>query len=290
MHSFRLILPVNPRQCCFSSAAYDFDEAPRDVPELVPIMTAFATNSRTSSANIRALLDADDSSLVVCSVTLEVLESVIFEAGGTIELSGAGITASHSPVTEMLASCCTVRDSKTELWMEFCLPEEEIGTQFFAIIFKKLTNHFSLADLGKGTGTFMKIIEPMLLKSRLIISFGDSHMAVNVQTGSRRQVLDRPTLRILFIDGPKRDQSFSFEPSEAEVKIGRMIDCQVRFDETSLSRYQTVIRYEEQQGWVILDGDGRQPSTNGTWLFLEEPIRIKSGVVFKGGSTLFQIV
>jgi hypothetical protein len=288
MRSFRLILPVNSRQCCFSSNAQDADEAPQD-PELIPIKTALKANSTTTSTNIRALLDAEDNSLAVCSVTLEVVESAIFEAGGTIELSEAGITASHNPVTEMLASHCTVRDSETEVKMEFCLPEEEIGNQHFAIIFERRTSHFFLSDLGTGTGTFVKIIEPMLLKSRFIISFGDSHMAINVQPASQRQVLDRPMLRIMFVEGPKLDQSYSFEPSEADVKIGRMTDCQVRFTETSLSRYQSVVRFEEQLGWVILDGDGSKPSTNGTWLFIEEPIKIKHGVVFKAGSTLFLI-
>lgn len=173
--------------------------------------------------------------------------------------------------------------------MEFRLPEEDVGEQHFAIIFNKKTCRFSLSDLGQGTGTFVKITEPILLKTRNIISFGDSHMAVNVRPSDERQATPLTCLRVMFVDGPKLNQVYSFQPSEHEVRIGRMADCQIHFEETSLSRYQTLIRYVENKGWMLQDGDRHKPSTNGTWLFVEEPIKIKSGLIFKAGTSLFKI-
>ncbi len=44
----------------------------------------------------------------------------------------------------------------------------------------------------------------------------------------------------------------------------------------------------EQHGdFYIVDGDGKKPSTNGTWLFAENDYEIESGTVFKAGQSLF---
>ena len=38
---------------------------------------------------------------------------------------------------------------------------------------------YYLRDLGDGSGTFVKIDTPLMLKNGYIISYGDSHMTVN---------------------------------------------------------------------------------------------------------------
>ena len=55
--------------------------------------------------------------------------------------------------------------------------------------------------------------------------------------------------------------------------IGRTDKCLIRFDDTSLSRHQCRIDYIDDK-WMIKDGDGNKPSTNGTWLYAEEEIKI----------------
>jgi len=45
----------------------------------------------------------------------------------------------------------------------------------YSIVDKK----YFLRDLGEGSGTFVKIESPLLLKNGYIISFGDSHMTVS---------------------------------------------------------------------------------------------------------------
>lgn len=281
-------MSVSYRQCCFRSTTQD---------DSANIERAASSPEKRQSSNLLSqqapqLYDISSSGLnstIVSIITLEVIESTTFVAGDTIELSSNGITQSRSPVTEALASHCTVVDTETSVRMEFRLPEEEIGEQCFAIIFHKQACRFSLTDLGRGTGTFVKITEPLLLKPRYIISFGDSHMAVNVKPRDDQADPISPTLRVMFVDGPKLDQTFSFEPSVAIVRIGRVAECDIRFAETNLSRIQLVIKYDEHRGWMLTDGDGNKPSTNGTWLFIEEPIKVKSGLIFKAGTTLFRI-
>lgn len=40
--------------------------------------------------------------------------------------------------------------------------------------------------------------------------------------------------------------------------------------------------------WIIKDGDGTKPSTNGTWLFADELFKIYDSMIFKAGQTLFK--
>lgn len=40
--------------------------------------------------------------------------------------------------------------------------------------------------------------------------------------------------------------------------------------------------------WMIMDGDGKKLSTNGTWLFAEQFFEIYDGMIFKAGETLFR--
>ena len=48
------------------------------------------------------------------------------------------------------------------------------------IKYEQTTNKYYIKDLGDGTGTFLKITKPLLLKAGYIISYGDTHMVVQV--------------------------------------------------------------------------------------------------------------
>jgi hypothetical protein len=65
-----------------------------------------------------------------------------------------------------------------------------------------------------------------------------------------------------------------------------MNDCDIRFEDSSLSRYHCFLYYDS--GWMIQDGDGKKLSTNGTWMFVEQFFEVYNEMVFKAGETLFQ--
>ena len=67
-----------------------------------------------------------------------------------------------------------------------------------------------------------------------------------------------------------------------------MVDCRIRFEDNSMSRYQCSINYEKNRGWVLYDGMEDKKSTNGTWLFVEEDCEIYDSMIFKAGKTLFE--
>ena len=78
-----------------------------------------------------------------------------------------------------------------------------------------------------------------------------------------------------------------FSSDQAPILIGRTDKCQVRFNDTSLSRHQCQIDFIDDK-WLIKDGDGTKNSTNGTWLFADEELKIDgTEVIFKAGQSIF---
>ena len=79
------------------------------------------------------------------------------------------------------------------------------------IDFRADWNGYFIWDLGYGTGTFIKLEETLQLKSDFIISFGESHMVVNIKYNrvqKTHEIFSEIELR--FLDGPKIDEIFTF--------------------------------------------------------------------------------
>ena len=112
---------------------------------------------------------------------------------------------------------------------------------------------YYIRDLGKGSGTFVRLDVPLVLKNGFIISFGTSHLTVNFFPGNDSKTKKNyegdafgsgPNIRsggsdsriqLKFIDGPKLDQSYTFKSSES-IRIGRLPNCNILFDDNQLSR------------------------------------------------------
>jgi hypothetical protein len=63
---------------------------------------------------------------------------------------------------------------------------------------------FVIKDMGKGTGTFLKILKKLCIEKEAFISFGDSHLVIKVSASDRNKIY------LKFIDGPKKNESFTF--------------------------------------------------------------------------------
>lgn len=133
-----------------------------------------------------------------------------------------------------------------------------IGSRHMIIKYNLDDKRYYMRDLGDGSGTFVRLDQPLELRNGFIISFGYSHMAVNVygDPGASRGAGDFDRIQLKFIDGPKTDQSFVFS-ADQKVHIGRMPSCDIRFDDTQLSRLHCFIENVEGR-WILTDGDGRK--------------------------------
>jgi hypothetical protein len=62
-----------------------------------------------------------------------------------------------------------------------------IGKRHMVIKYNLDNKHYYLRDLGDGSGTFVRLDIPLILKHGYIISFGDSHMVVQFVQEPRQE-------------------------------------------------------------------------------------------------------
>jgi len=182
---------------------------------------------------------------------------------------------------------------------DIVLDDPSVGERHCMLRYNNKLRKYFLKDQGEGSGTFIRVEDETKIKPGYIISFSDSHMLLQVPHPKEKKDDDikvlqeslndneKDALVIKFLDGPKTNQTFKFNPKEDCIKIGRMSDCQIRFDGNNLSRYQCTINYRDD-GWHISDGLGEKKSTNGTWIFVENFHEIVPSAVIKIGQTLFR--
>jgi len=227
-------------------------------------------------------------------LTLTVEEGMIIDVK-KIEINAGGCIGSKRNARDgcVYFGAC---DNSPDIPNDVLLSKEELGIGKVHMVIKYYTDAsaYYIKDLGDGTGTFIRLDKPVALKHGFIISFGDSHMVVNLPNSERSEESARGDLQsrsseltLKFLDGPKADTSITFDKQSSPIRVGRMVDCAIRFDDSSLSRYQCIIIYQEGE-WVLYDGNGKKLSTNGTWLFADEFFKIYDGMIFKIGQTLFR--
>ena len=72
------------------------------------------------------------------------------------------------------------------------------------------------------------------------------------------------------------------------VTIGRDARCTVQLADPVISKVQCTLSVNEASGWTLTDGASEQPSTNGSWLYLNEAFEVYSGMVLKFQQTVLQ--
>ena len=148
---------------------------------------------------------------------------------------------------------CTIlgslkQSSKGDVYNDFVIQQDEndgIGDRHMIIKYNMADRQYYIRDLGKGSGTFVRLDIPLTLKNGFIISFGTSHLTVNFFQGETRRrgaggeietglakgnngANDR--IQLKFIDGPILDQVFTFK-SDEKILIGRMPSCNIKFED-----------------------------------------------------------
>jgi len=160
----------------------------------------------------------------------------------------------------------------------------------FQIQFNPDRLSYYLKDLGIGFGVFVKTNEPLQLKDNQLFQIGSSFIVVGL---IHMPGVKYPRLRLKTFGGPCSGEVFYFNATEfveQKITIGRMHDCDVQIQDNLLSKKQASLVFSLSDGWLLVDGDieTRRPSTNGTWMYLNEPYELKDGTLFKASQTLFR--
>ena len=95
------------------------------------------------------------------------------------------------------------------------------------------------------------------------------------------------TLQVLFGENEQRKISFDSRVNKL-IRIGRLQnnETDVVFVDEDVSRKQCILIYEDNN-WYINDGDGENPSSNGTWFYPEKYFNISDNLVIRMGTTSF---
>ena len=96
------------------------------------------------------------------------------------------------------------------------------------------------------------------------------------------------TMEVIFGEDQRRRITFDSR-KKREIKIGRIKneETDFAFEDNDVSRKQCMIIYEDNN-WYIVDGDGINPSSNGTWFYPEKYFNIINGLIIRIGTTLFE--
>ena len=96
------------------------------------------------------------------------------------------------------------------------------------------------------------------------------------------------TLQVLFGENEQRKISFDSRVNKL-IRIGRLQnnETDVVFVDEDVSRKQCILIYEDNN-WYINDGDGENPSSNGTWFYPEKYFNITEGMIIRMGATSFE--
>lgn len=106
--------------------------------------------------------------------------------------------------------------------------------------------------------------------------------------GKKAGVLSQE-ITVKIFGGPNYGEVYQFNSNIPVIRIGRMPDCEVRIEDSLLSKYQGSIKYVQDSGWFLYDGLNGKPSTNSNWLYLNDDFEMYDGMVFKANHTLFQV-
>ncbi len=120
---------------------------------------------------------------------------------------------------------------------------------------------------------------------------GESYIVTNLQQLEDQGPDEVVQLKLRVFSVVKADTPdlYCCQHKDQVLVIGRSPNCDIRIDDELLSKMQATVVYDVKLGmWVIIDGFEGKASTNGTWLYLNEEVKIKSGMLFKSNQTFFQ--
>ena len=180
--------------------------------------------------------------------------------------------------------------------------DENLNGKHFMIKFNPDDLNYYIKDLGKGCGTFIKIQEWTEIRNNLLLNIGDNYIVFSSDDDEDNNNLENNINNIknnnndlnIKIFSMKEQQIFTLTPENCPVIIGRSNDNNIVIDDDLLSRNHCTIDFSNGK-WYIQDGYAKnglkeeeiKRSTNGSWIYAYDEIKIVDKMVFKANHTLF---
>ena len=170
---------------------------------------------------------------------------------------------------------------------------DNFNGRHFMIKFNPDDLNYYIKDLGKGCGTFIKIQEWTEIKNNLLLNIGENYLVFSSEFEDEDNINNDICLHIKLFS-MKEQKMFTLNPDKCPITIGRNNDNNIVIDDDMLSRYHCTIDFNKDK-WYIQDGyaknglqeDEIKKSTNGSWIYAFDEIKIKDKMIFKANRNLF---
>ena len=163
----------------------------------------------------------------------------------------------------------------------------------FAIYFNTKDRNYYIKDFNTGIGALMKI-KKYKMDGKTLINIGSNYLVVNFE---KNKIIIKIFNHNILEDGDSKEKKgkncdlkeFTIGNNRNTIiNIGRSENCDITIEDVMLSKIHTSIEYKaKEKSFYLYDGDTKKESTNGTWVFILNPIQIKDNFTFKAEHTLF---
>ena len=164
----------------------------------------------------------------------------------------------------------------------------------FAIYYNVSDGNYYIKNFNTGVGALMKI-KKFKMEQNTLINIGSNYLVVYVNKNIITiKIFNNNT--IIDSKDNKENLGQNYYMKEFQIKnnnntiitIGRSQKCDIVIEDMMLSKMQSYIEYNaSEECFYLNDGDGEKESTNGTWVFILNPIKITDNFLFKAEHTLF---
>jgi hypothetical protein len=199
MINLRKLCSVGFMQCCFvMNDAQEVDVLEREQGKTPSVHDC----TQISIVNIKST--GSPSTVEILKLSLIVIDSIEMLVGTQYEIYPYGLKSSQRNLKDGCVYAGSAEKSNGVRINDIVLPEKEkgIGKRHFMIQYVKGKRDidiggYMIKDMGEGMGTFIRLDKPLKLQNNFIVSFGDSHVIVQ---------LEGSTLHLRFIDGPRNEE------------------------------------------------------------------------------------
>jgi hypothetical protein len=163
----------------------------------------------------------------------------------------------------------------------------------FAIYYNINDGNYYIKDFNTGVGALMKIKRYKMDKNTLI-NIGSNYLVIYIDKNlitikifNNNTILDNKDSNKNFGQNCVMKE-FQIKNNNTIITIGRSQKCDIIIEDMMLGKIQAYIQYNSKDdNFYLYDGDGEKESTNGTWVFILNPIKITDNFLFKAEHTLF---
>lgn len=136
----------------------------------------------------------------------------------------------------------------------------------------------------------------VLLNDQMLVNIGENYLQINLQSDEHSDVVNS-TLQLKLFNGTNFGETYEFnvnkmEANKRDIFIGRGPNCDLRINDSLLSKIQCHIRLKQKQKkvfqWYLHDGFNEKKSTNGTWLYINHDLKVYHSMEFKANQTIFR--